>query len=61
MEKQYGKIGIRYNLTQVMRPNAPYSILFSFNGKTAEIVFEPDDKMVNALNARISENDTAEF
>ena len=27
----------------------------------AEIVFEPDDKMVNALNVRISENDTAEF
>ena len=61
LEKQYGKIGIRYNLTQVMRPNSPYSILFFFNDKTAEIVFEPNDKMVNALKGRISENDTAEF
>lgn len=60
LEKQYGKIGIRYNLAQVMRPENPYSILFFFNDKVAEIVFEPDDAMVNALKQYIAANETFE-
>lgn len=61
LEEQHGRVGIRYNLTQVMRPKNPYSILFSFNGKVAEIVFEPDDAMVNALRVRISENELSDL
>ena len=61
LEEKHGKIGIRYNLTQTMRPENPYSILFFFNGKVAEIVFEPDEAMVNALAARISENESSDL
>ena len=58
MEEKYGRIGIRYNHAQVMRPKHPYSVLFSFNDKIAEIVFEPSDMMVSMLKCRIAENDT---
>jgi len=61
LEQAYGSIGIRYNLSQVMRPEHPYSVLFSFNGKVAEIVFEPDDMMADALKSRIAENDADVF
>ncbi len=57
MIRQYGPIGIRYNHAQVMRPRAPYSVLFEFNGKTAEIVFEPDERMAAAILEQIREND----
>ncbi len=57
MEAEYGRIGIRYNHAQVMRPKHPYSVLFSFNDKIAEIVFEPSDMMVMMLKSRIAENE----
>lgn len=61
LEKEYGKITIRYNHAQVMRPKHPYSILFSFNDTVAEIVFEPSDEMVFALKKRIAENEAMDF
>lgn len=61
LEEMHGKIGIRYNLAQVMRPKRPYSILFSFNGKVAEVVFEPSDMMVDALKDRIAGNEEADL
>ncbi|MBQ9748369.1 MAG: hypothetical protein IJV98_06255 [Clostridia bacterium] len=53
MARDYGKIGIRYNHAQVMHPRCPYSVLFDFNGKVAEIVFEPDEKMAAAIAEQI--------
>ena len=61
LEEKHGKIGIRYNLTQTMRPQNPYSILFFFNDKVAEIVFESNEAMVNVLKARISENEMSDL
>ena len=61
LEATYGRVGIRYNLSQVMHPERPYSVLFSFNEKVAEIIFEPDAMMVEALRSRIAENDEDVF
>ena len=56
IEEAYGRIGIRYNHAQTMRPKHPYSILFSFNDKIAEIIFEPSDQMADMLMDQIEEN-----
>ncbi len=61
LEETYGKIGIRYNHTQAMCAKHSYSILFSFNDKVAEIVFEPSDQMISELQKRIAENEDAEL
>ncbi len=57
LKAEYGTIPIRYNHAQTMRPSRPYSALFDFNGRVAEIVFEPDDAMITTMNSRISENE----
>jgi hypothetical protein len=61
IEKTYGKVGICYNYTQAMCSKQKYSILFSFNDKVAEIIFEPSAPMISALQKRIAENDDVDF
>lgn len=61
IEKTYGKVGICYNYTQAMCSKQKYSILFSFNDKVAEIIFEPSAPMIPALQKRIAENDDVDF
>lgn len=59
MEKAHGRVSIRYNHAQTMHPRHPYSLLFDFNDRVAEIVFEPSEQMIAALQARIAENANA--
>ena len=59
---RYGKPPIRYNYCQSLMPKTSYCILFDFNGKSAQIVFEGNDRMAQHLRAYIcskkeSEND----
>ncbi len=46
---RYGRRKYRYNYCQSMSPERKYSVLFEFNGDTAEIVFEPSLEMVQLL------------
>lgn len=48
-DRTYGTPRLRYNYCQSMSPAESYLIFFEFNGKTAEIAFEPDQAMVSAL------------
>ena len=50
LAKRYGKITIHYNYCQSLAPKDPYVILFEFNGKIAQIAFEPNKQMVCRLN-----------
>ncbi len=50
MTARYGKINLRYHYCQSLAPQTPYVILFEFNGKTAQITFEPSEAMVCRLN-----------
>ncbi len=59
LEKEHGRASIRYNHCAVMRPKASYSIFFEFNGRVAQIIFEPSEEMVRFLAARIAENEDA--
>ena len=61
LEKTYGRTEIRYNHTQAMCSKQKYSILFSFNDKVAEIIFEPSEQMVSAIQKRIAENEDIDF
>lgn len=51
--KRNGRSGIHYNYCQSFLPKEPYLILFEFNGKTAEIAFEPNEAMVCLLRERL--------
>ncbi len=58
----YGKPPIRYNYCQSLMPKTSYAILFDFNGRSAQIVFEGSEKMAQYLKEYIcarkeSEND----
>lgn len=47
--RRYGKMPIRYNYCQSLMPKTAYCILFDFNGKCAQIVFEGSEQMVQYL------------
>ena len=60
--QRYGKPPIRYNYCQSLSPKISYCILFDFNGRCAQIVFEGNERMVNHLqqcarSKKESEND----
>ena len=57
VEKDCGKATIRYNHAQTMRPKKPYSVFFDFNGRVAEIIFEPNEAMILAMRECICENE----
>ena len=46
---RYGKPPIRYNYCQSLAPKTSYCILFDFNGRCAQIVFEGDERMEQYL------------
>ena len=48
--KRYGKVNMHYNYCQTFAPKTAYVILFEFNGKIAQIAFEPNEAMVYHLN-----------
>lgn len=50
LTQRFGKSRIHYNYCQSLSPKSPYIILFDFNGKVAEVVFEPNEAMVCYLN-----------
>lgn len=59
---RFGRVKIRYNYCQIMMPKESYSYLFRFNGELAEIIFEPNDEMIDAIRAALqaeSEEDDA--
>ena len=43
--EQFGRVGIRYNYCQIVAPKDAYSYFFEFNGKVAEVVFQPNESM----------------
>ena len=45
----YGKPPIRYNYCQSLAPETSYCILFDFNGRCAQIVFEGNEEMAQHL------------
>lgn len=57
LAERYGKERILYHYTQSLAPKNAYSLFFEFNGKTAEIVFEPNDEMVCRLQAESCQMD----
>jgi hypothetical protein len=46
---RYGKTPIRYNYCQSLAPKDAYCILFDFNGRGAQIVFEGSEQMEQYL------------
>ena len=46
---RYGKTPIRYNYCQSLAPKTAYCILFDFNGRNAQIVFEGSEQMAQYL------------
>ncbi len=61
MEKIYGKVDVFYNFSQTMRPKQAYVLLFLWNGRITEIIFEPSEEMVLALKRAIAETDLEIF
>ena len=57
LSKRLGKREIRYDYCQSLFPNDSYLIFFEFNGKTAEIAFEPNEAMIRLLNDRLHTKD----
>lgn len=51
--QRYGKPPIRYHYCQSLAPKVSYCVLFDFNGRTAQIVFEPNEQMVRYLQQYI--------
>ena len=51
--KRFGRSPIRYNYCQSLQPKTSYRIFFEFNGRTAEIAFEPNEEMVLCLREKI--------
>ena len=50
---RFGRSPIRYNYCQSLQPKTSYRIFFEFNGKTAEIAFEPSKEMVIYIQEKI--------
>lgn len=53
LENEYGRISIRYDFCQSLGRKGAYSLLFEFNGETAEVIFQPDEEMLSRLFALI--------
>ena len=51
--RRYGKPTIHYNYCQSLSPEVSYCILFDFNGRLTQIVFEGSEAMAQYLNAYI--------
>lgn len=51
--RRFGRSPIRYNYCQSLQPKTAYCIFFEFNGKTAEIAFEPNEAMVFYVREKI--------
>jgi hypothetical protein len=51
--RRYGKPAIHYNYCQSLSPEVSYCILFDFNGRLTQIVFEGNEAMAQYLNAYI--------
>lgn len=51
--KRFGLVPIRYNYCQSLQPKISYRIFFEFNGRTAEIAFEPSEEMVFCIREKI--------
>jgi hypothetical protein len=47
--RRYGKTPIRYNYCQSLMPKKAYCILFDFNGRCAQIIFEGSEQMEQYL------------
>ena len=58
--RRYGKPTIRYNYCQSLSPKLSYCILFDFNGRLTQIVFEGSEKMAQYLNAYIRSREESE-
>lgn len=56
----YGRVKIRYNYCQVIRPKKTYSYIFEFNGDIAEIVFQPDEAMLALIREAIDRKEQEE-
>ena len=54
--EKFGRVKVRYNYCQVIRPKDAYSYLFEFNGEAAEIVFQPDDRMLEEIRRTAAAN-----
>lgn len=54
--EKFGRVKIRYNYCQILRPKDAYSYLFEFNGQMAEVVFQPNDEMLAVLQKTAREN-----
>ncbi len=54
------KAPIRYNYCQSLQPKISYRIFFEFNGKIAEITFEPNESMVLFIQNKIRAKKEAE-
>ena len=58
--RRYGRPVIRYNYCQSLLPKLSYSILFDFNGRLTQIVFESSESMAQYLNAYIRSREESE-
>ena len=54
--EKFGRVSIRYNYCQVIRPKNTYSYLFEFNSQTAEIVFQPNEDMLAIIERAAKKN-----
>lgn len=51
---QFGTATVRYSYCQVIFPKGTYSYRFEFNGKSAEIIFQPSETFVAAMRAALA-------
>lgn len=58
--EKYGRVKIRYNYCQVIRPKNTYSYIFEFNGDIAEIVFQPDETMLALIREVLARREQEE-
>lgn len=58
--RRYGKPVVRYNYCQSLSPELSYCILFDFNGRLTQIVFEGNEAMAQYLNAYIRSREESE-
>ena len=58
--RRYGKPVIHYNYCQSLWPKRSYCILFDFNGRLTQIVFEGSEAMAQYLTAYIRSREESE-
>lgn len=59
--KRFGKMRVRYNFCQVINPQNAYSYLLVFGEGTAEIVFQPNEEMLAAIEAELARINRSNF